>query len=245
MRRFCSILRLLALLLFICISLTACGNHTVRFYDASGNLLSTETVRDGNYASAPEPPEMQGYSFISWSENLYSVTEDLEVYPCYEPWDVYESLAFFLQHHSALSVENVHTVKVSFDEAVGILLTYSGELGNFTLTIPQVNSSYLFVYEKVYDADGTSSQSVDAETGQVENSLYVTGSVQAAVFAGGGSGIIFDYVGNETASVTDATAQANCQQLLTQTILEAETLLQPEGFSLSEFGFTTILGSES
>lgn len=55
-------------------------SHSVSFYGYDGQLLTTRTVADGAPA---QPPEMSasGSIFKGWSEELYSITADLDVYP--------------------------------------------------------------------------------------------------------------------------------------------------------------------
>ncbi len=60
--------------------------YTVTFYDAEGNVISTQTVVYGNEATAPEDQtkpddDSYSYTFIGWDENYFYITGDLDVYP--------------------------------------------------------------------------------------------------------------------------------------------------------------------
>jgi hypothetical protein len=55
------------------------GDHTVVFKDSDGNVLSTQTIPDGEAAVAPENPEREGYIFTGWSTSFDSVTGDIEI----------------------------------------------------------------------------------------------------------------------------------------------------------------------
>ncbi len=55
----------------------------VTFYDATGKLWRTHEVHSGSHV-IPVPFEQEGYMFKGWDKDLYTVTEDLEVYPVCE-----------------------------------------------------------------------------------------------------------------------------------------------------------------
>ena len=56
------------------------GLYTVTFYDDRGNILKSEIVISFESATAPTPPEKEGYEFLGWSASFDSITEDLDVY---------------------------------------------------------------------------------------------------------------------------------------------------------------------
>ena len=58
--------------------------HTVRFLDAQGNVLKSETVPLYEGAEAPEEPEEEGKNFIRWDKAFSIVTKDIDVHPIYE-----------------------------------------------------------------------------------------------------------------------------------------------------------------
>lgn len=55
----------------------------VRFFDADGTLLTSETVRYGESATAPEVEDRGDFLFDGWSVLFGNVTEDLDVYATY------------------------------------------------------------------------------------------------------------------------------------------------------------------
>ncbi len=55
----------------------------VRFFDADGTLLSSEMVRYGESATAPEVEDRGEFLFDGWSVLFGNVTEDLDVYATY------------------------------------------------------------------------------------------------------------------------------------------------------------------
>ena len=71
---------------------------TVTFKDRDGQTLKTEQVRNGEAATAPAAPQVEGYRFLGWSCDFSAVTSDLTVEARYEPIPVYvpsaEMLAF-------------------------------------------------------------------------------------------------------------------------------------------------------
>ena len=56
----------------------------VIFKDENGNVLKTETIKEGESATAPNAPTKEGYNFVGWDKDLTNVTENLEVKPLYE-----------------------------------------------------------------------------------------------------------------------------------------------------------------
>lgn len=54
----------------------------VKFYDINGNVIKTEKLKYLENATAPDP-NIEGYDFISWSEDFTKVSEDLDIYPNY------------------------------------------------------------------------------------------------------------------------------------------------------------------
>ena len=58
--------------------------YEVIFKDENGNILKTETVEEGESATAPNAPTKEGYNFVGWDKDFTNVTENLEVKPLYE-----------------------------------------------------------------------------------------------------------------------------------------------------------------
>ncbi|MBO4848645.1 MAG: InlB B-repeat-containing protein [Clostridia bacterium] len=57
---------------------------TVRFVDWDGSLILEQRVEAGGAATAPEPPERDGYTFIGWDGDYSCVTQDITVTALYE-----------------------------------------------------------------------------------------------------------------------------------------------------------------
>lgn len=58
------------------------SDYTVKFYDVNGNVIKTENVKYLSDATAPDPT-VEGYDFVSWSEDFKKVKYDLDIYPKY------------------------------------------------------------------------------------------------------------------------------------------------------------------
>lgn len=73
--------------------------YTVNFYDANGNIISTQLITEGENAIVPELPEKTGYRFIYWNldnlnlendpalsspANVTNIRSDMDIYPAYE-----------------------------------------------------------------------------------------------------------------------------------------------------------------
>lgn len=48
------------------------GEFKVVFYDYDGNVLKIESVKEGESATAPEAPEIEGYTFVGWDKDYTS-----------------------------------------------------------------------------------------------------------------------------------------------------------------------------
>ena len=59
------------------------SDFEVKFYDINGNVISTQTLKYQENATAPNP-EIEGYEFIKWSCDFTNVKMDLDVYPEYK-----------------------------------------------------------------------------------------------------------------------------------------------------------------
>ena len=70
------------------------GEYKVVFYDYDGNVLKTELVQKGESATAPNAPEVEGYTFVGWSKDFTNVTSNLEVYPLYDDGKVEYVVSF-------------------------------------------------------------------------------------------------------------------------------------------------------
>ena len=58
--------------------------YVVNFYDIEGNIIKTEEVAHGESAEGITAPNVYGYEFVRWDENIERVTADLDVFPIYE-----------------------------------------------------------------------------------------------------------------------------------------------------------------
>lgn len=53
--------------------------YTVTFVDYDGTVLKTQTVEEGNSATAPTDPVRSGYTFIGWDKSFSNITSNLTV----------------------------------------------------------------------------------------------------------------------------------------------------------------------
>ena len=64
--------------------------HQVIFVDMNGAVLKVETVKDGEKATAPAAPTIEGYTFTKWDTDFSKITKDLVVKAVYEKLPVEE-----------------------------------------------------------------------------------------------------------------------------------------------------------
>ena len=58
--------------------------YTVNFYDGNGDIISTQTITEGNNAEVPEVPGKTGYRFIGWDKNTTNIHDNLDIFPILE-----------------------------------------------------------------------------------------------------------------------------------------------------------------
>lgn len=70
--------------------------YTVRFLNKDKtDVISSQTVKKGQSAIAPEPPIEKGFIFIGWSTSFDDVQEDITVYPRYREISPHPVLNFY------------------------------------------------------------------------------------------------------------------------------------------------------
>lgn len=57
--------------------------YTVNFYDYNGNIISTQTITEGNSAIAPDAEIREGYTFTHWDSNITNIKDNMDVHPVY------------------------------------------------------------------------------------------------------------------------------------------------------------------
>lgn len=97
--------------------------YTVKFYGKDGELLKTETVEEGEDASAPSVPKLEGYTFKRWSKNFESVESDLKVEAIYVATT--DNTNKYSGNDSSTDFENTPTVNIVASVPTGSTLTNS------------------------------------------------------------------------------------------------------------------------
>lgn len=57
--------------------------YTVNFYDKQGNIISTQTVAEGDNAQAPVLEDLYGYTFACWDNSFTNIHGNLDIMPVY------------------------------------------------------------------------------------------------------------------------------------------------------------------
>lgn len=58
--------------------------YSVTFKDWNGNVISQQTVKEGEMANQPKEPKREGYRFSGWNSGLTNVHDDMEILALYE-----------------------------------------------------------------------------------------------------------------------------------------------------------------
>ena len=84
----------------------AINTYTVKFYDHSDNVISTQTVNWNEAAVEPELEAWAGHTFTSWSAEFDHVKSDLDIKPIYDV-ETYKVTFVGFDGETSLKVENV------------------------------------------------------------------------------------------------------------------------------------------
>jgi len=122
------------------------NSHTVIFKDYNGNTIKIENVVHGESATAPLPPQLDEYVFVSWDKTFDKITSDLVVTAQYEKIS-----------DPTIYVQNV---QASAGETVQVPIKIYNNLG--------VNGMQLSV---LYDSNISL---IEAENGTALSTLYFT-----------------------------------------------------------------------
>lgn len=126
----------------------------VTFYDRSGNLLETKTVKQGEPVMPPVLKE-ENFNFKGWSEDLYAVQENLEV----SPWG--EEVA---ETKNTLCADSVY---VSGKEPFQVSLRMTGEVDCTDFVITMAYDAELLAFEGLDSSLATLTVEHNAETGEL------------------------------------------------------------------------------
>lgn len=69
-------------------------NYTVTWLDKEGVLLKEETVKEGEAATPPDAPTVDGYTFKEWDNDYSIITSDITIQAVYSQNDVYWTVTF-------------------------------------------------------------------------------------------------------------------------------------------------------
>lgn len=126
----------------------------VTFYDWEGGLLEKKTVKQGE-PILPPVLERQNFLFKGWTEELYAVAEDMDVYPRGETLE---------ETKNALCADSVY---VSGKEPFQVSLRMMGEVDCTDFVITIAYDADLLTFEGLNSSLATMTVDHDAETGEL------------------------------------------------------------------------------
>lgn len=102
---------------------------TVKFYDAEGKVIKTQTVSNGAKATAPTAPvkasdKENTYTFKAWDKSFSSVTSDLDVYPTYTSTPIIYKVK--LNYGNGVSGTVTSEVSVKYGDTLSAVLPTTG-----------------------------------------------------------------------------------------------------------------------
>lgn len=106
------------------------GVFTVYFWDKDGNVLDTQQVTEGDDATPPTAPEIDGYTFTGWLPDYKNVSRNLDVVAQYSKIDSEETkwTVNFYDHNDEL----LYTIKV--DNGADCIAPVAPEREGYTFT---------------------------------------------------------------------------------------------------------------
>ena len=81
--------------------------YTVTFVGKDGEILKTEQLEEGSFATAPAAPTYTGFEFIGWDNAYNSITADLTVKAVYKQVNIY-TVTFIGKNGETLKEEQVN-----------------------------------------------------------------------------------------------------------------------------------------
>ncbi len=151
----------------------------VKFLDGDGNLIKTEIVKKGRTPRAPQVAEILGYNFVGWSEDITSVTKDMEVTPVYEKA---EYIIKYVLNGGSSKVTLVEKYNYETDTIVlpttsemtiekGAFVNWLDEEGNVVTEIVKGSTGDITLYAK-WEMEEAATMSLSAADETAINRLY-------------------------------------------------------------------------
>jgi uncharacterized lipoprotein YddW (UPF0748 family) len=151
----------LIMIFFVVFIIAGCNldNNTyykVTFLDDEGTVLATDSVLEGNDATAPSVSDKEGYKFVGWDKEFTNVTEDLEVTAIFKRAFKVTFLGVDDEViKTELVVEGSSPTEPDVPEVPGyIFIRWDKSFRNVTSDM-EIRAEYIRVYTVVfYDQDG-------------------------------------------------------------------------------------------
>lgn len=118
--------------------------YTVTFKDSNGNVISEQSVQEGQAPDYPEPPAIKGYVFKGWDKTIDAVTGDTIITAVYE--EATNAPTFVVENVDAHAGDKNVAVNVAIKNNPGIasiLLEVVYDKENLTLTNFTYNAEVL------------------------------------------------------------------------------------------------------
>ncbi len=169
------------------------SQFTVKFYDANGEVIKTQSVKKGQSATAPTSPKKSAdkentYTFNKWSVSYKNVTSDLDVYPEYTATPiVYTVKLEYGEGTTGTKPESVNlTYNQSFDEVLPTTAFSNGQKvfdGWYSGTVSVKGKKFSDIEPKTLTAKWTETYEVvfyDAEDNVITSSRVKSGESATA-----------------------------------------------------------------
>ncbi len=175
--------------------------HTIRFTDHEGRLFDMAFAEDGQSLDKPEPPSVEGMTFIEWSDSTENIEGDREIQAQYEP-NTY-TISF-----ETYTAESIDPVDVEFDELLDLPIPTSEDEEQFLAWYTDDTFTNLFARDRMPAEDLTlHARWLDSPEGDVaagDDTAMLAEAKEAVVFievetgngTSSGSGAIIDRDGD-------------------------------------------------
>lgn len=163
--------------------------YTVEFYNWEGDVISTQTVKEGENAALPENPVKEGYIFKGWDTSVANVSQNLEIHPVFEK-EVY-SIIFVDWTKQSIVIEKYEHGDVITPPENSVIVGHDFS-GWDMLNEGNVIATGDMVITAVYDKKVYNVNFYDFEGNVISTQRVAYGeSAQTPVFSKGANGEIF------------------------------------------------------
>lgn len=129
------------------------NNHVVKFINADGSVLKTETLHCGEDATPPANPTIAGMTFAGWQGEYKDVTSDRNIYASYKV-DGYELSMELVSHKTTTGDEYAYEITHGEGFAGSASMAMEGDEIGVMAFVQAAKSATVFFERATYNSSG-------------------------------------------------------------------------------------------